>query len=176
MPCYMACVLRPSNLPGHVITLRDALPRLLGLSYARSFCTMLEENNLLRGKAITFCPAGREYPFEPCPASRPSTHSRRHPLQAHMPQPSRVSLRVNEVSMGGGDGGQRTLVIFLFMFHLLFFTFCYLYLDKPTLTRFHLLFFIFYSFHLDKPTLTFHLLFFTFCYLYLDKGSNVYNP
>ena len=86
----------------------------------------------------TFCnPAGKnllspsmEKPFVPVHVGLRFTPSRLHSFPAHMSQPSRVPFMVNAVSMGGGDGGQRTLVIFLFLFHLLFFIFYSLYLDN----------------------------------------------
>ena len=141
----------------HVTTLPDAFRRLLGLSSARSFWLMPEENK-------TFCqherrnllPRQGNKPFEP-PAIMSLVC---HPMQAsiacaHAAYVLACSLWVNEVR-GGGDGGQGRVVIFFFLFHLLFFLFSNLCLDKwHTLTMFHLLFFPFCYLYLDKLTFCF---------------------
>ena len=53
-----------------------------------------------------------------------------------------VLQRVNEVSWGG-DGGQRSVVIFLFMFHLLFSHKIHLCLDKCSYTQCSTFYFLF---------------------------------
>ena len=112
------------HAPGHTNTLPNVIRRLLGPLYAQFFYST--KNLLPSLQGISFwAPAGRPAVHALTPLSIPGSHAA-----------GSCACPWGLMKWAwGGHGGQRRVVIFLFMFHLLFFLNSDLCLDKCLLTN-----------------------------------------